>query len=1340
MKGATTGFKLPPIEELLGGPALTHQGGIAANGLQLRINILLDTGANASAFVHKKWKAIIAERLQLQTQQLQKKIPTVGHTEQVTDHISEAVQVNLIIDKHRIPTWVMFIDTGHHDAILGRIWFAKHHVLVDSAHRRLIWPKNTEYNAQKQLVVARKEWQTIPRVEADHQADADRRDKLMAQEPLSLPPKQILTRTSSPRTDLLSTPSTPTSRSGRTWKSDTLRGLQKMEKELAIGIPEAAQGSSESRKSQKPRFSHEDYRKANICMIDAPAYMLNAKQESVIGATSLYEINRLIEDRHAEKHDAGLAMDDTELKHLVDTKLPEGLKDLRDVFSKVASDTLPPHREGVDHKIELESEATLAPSPLYSMSLEHLELTKAYLQENMKKGFIEMSDASFASPVLFAKKPGGGWRFCVDYRKLNALTKKDRYPLPLIEETLARLQRAKIFTKLDVRQAFYRIRMSAEAEDLTTFRTRFGSYKYKVLPFGLCNGPASFQRYINKVLFEYLDDFCTAYVDDILIYSEDPLEHELHVRKVLKKLREAGLQADITKSEFSVQKTKFLGFIVSTEGLQMDPDKVAAVKDWKVPTSVKATQSFLGFCNFYRNFLPNYGRIVRPLQKLTVQGAWHPFRDTELEAFEKAKALLLDGSLLVHYSPHRETRVETDASDGVVAGVLTQLQADQQWKPVGYFSKTMSTPEMRYEIHDKEMLAVMRGLSEWRSLLIGLQTTPFTIVTDHRALEFFMTKRLLNARQARWQEALGDYHFRITYRPGTKNIIADALSRKADKLKTQKAKDIAARTQTMLEPAQIAVIEPETVQGTGNASYELIDLILRANREHESLQPFRELAAKEVSGWKLSDGLLTRFGKLMVPDVANLRTRLIDSIHSSLATAHPGKGKTQKLLHEQYFWPRSTDDNRFVSYCQTCRRAKVPRDKIPGLLHPLPIPDRCWQHVSMDFKAFPKDQHGYDNAFVIVDRLSKRVFTLPCQRTITAAEAAYLYYVHIWRIYGCPETITSDRGPQFISAFMHELCKLTGVKQKLSTADHPQTDGNSEVLMQYIDQRLRPFVNHFQDNWSELLPALDFVQATLVHESTGISPFELEFGYLPRRHFDWAERTRDAPTPREQLTREEAQQFAARTHAAVEWARQNVAAAQQHQVKQANRHRREPDFHVGDSVYVRRKNWTSERPSSKLDWQSRGPFKIIGMEGHSYRLKLPEHMKMHPIFHADRLRKASSDPMPGQAAVPEEPVEINGEPEWTVEEIVSSRINRGVLQYQAKWAGCDPDETYYPAENFVGSPHRVKDFHERFPDAPGPPKRLQAWIDAYMNEEDYDPSPEDNVALKAGRKSRRKRG
>jgi hypothetical protein len=381
-------------------------------------------------------------------------------------------------------------------------------------------------------------------------------------------------------------------------------------------------------------------------------------------------------------------------------------------------------------------------------------------------GFLSPSNAPFASPVLFTRKPDGSLRFCVDYRKLNAITKKDRYPLPLIDETLERLSKARIFTKIDIRQAFHRIRMHPDSEELTTFRTRYGSYKCKVLPFGLTNGPATFQRYVNDLFIDLLDLFVTCYLDDILIYSQNELEHEAHVRTVLGRLREAGLQADIKKCEFHVTRTKYLGFIISTDGIEVDPEKISIIRDWERPTTVRGIQSFLGFCNFYRRFIKDYSRVARPMNRFTKKDTPLEFDQPYKEAFQELKNRLLTAPVLVHYSPGKPTRVETDASDGVVAGVLSQLQEqDSQWHPVSYFSKTMLPAECNYSIHDKEMLAIIRALEMWRPELEGLQTEErFDIVTDHRALEYFMTTKMLNSRQAKWAEFLTRFHFLIRYR------------------------------------------------------------------------------------------------------------------------------------------------------------------------------------------------------------------------------------------------------------------------------------------------------------------------------------------------------------------------------------------------------------------------------------------------------------------------------------------------------------------------------------------------------------------------------------------------
>ena len=304
------------------------------------------------------------------------------------------------------------------------------------------------------------------------------------------------------------------------------------------------------------------------------------------------------------------------------------------------------------------------------MSPEELDAIKRYLDSHLAKGFIQASSASYSSPVLFVKKPGGGIQFCVDYRRLNAITKKDRYPIPLIEETLAQLEGAKYFTKIDIRQAFYQIRMFEDSEELITFLIRFGAFKYLIMPFGLCNSPASWQHLINDTLFDFLHCFVQAYLDDIFIYSKTLKEHHSHVCQVLQRLREAGLQADIDKCEFHVQEIKFLDLIVSTEGIQMDPHKVSIILDWARPTYLRHVRSFLGFCNFYRRFIRDFSKLAKPLTGFTKKDIPFDWTSACQSAFDSLKKMVTEAPILAHYKQGLKTIVETDSSDYVSSRVF----------------------------------------------------------------------------------------------------------------------------------------------------------------------------------------------------------------------------------------------------------------------------------------------------------------------------------------------------------------------------------------------------------------------------------------------------------------------------------------------------------------------------------------------------------------------------------------------------------------------------------------------------------------------------------------------
>lgn len=1028
---------------------------------------------------------------------------------------------------------------------------------------------------------------------------------------------------------------------------------------------------------------------------------------------------------------------------------------------------------------------TVGYEPLRKMSLEEAEAAREYILENLEKGFISPSDAPWASPILMAKKPGGGLRFCVDYRKLNSITEKDRYPLPLIDETLAQLSKATIFTKIDFRQAFHKIRLEAESARLTAFRCRQGSYQYEVMPFGLSNGPANFQRYINNALRGLLDVICCAYVDDIIIFSNSVEEHERHVETVLKRLRDAGLQADLKKCEFHVTETKFLGFIVGTDGVSTDPEKIAAVRNWKPPNTVKGVQSFLGFCNFYRKFVPEYSRVAKPLTALTKKGEGFNWSMECDLSFEELKRLLITSPVLAHFKYGLPTRLETDASDGVVAGVLHQFQ-EGEWRPVGFYSETMIPAEMNYPIHDMELLAIVRCMEFWRAELIGLHTTPFEVITDHKALIFFSTKRLLNRRQANWAGFLAQFHFDISYRPGSENVVADALTREADDIRSQKERreeyrtirifkhetgpsqvpdtedgpstggkstdvftlDICDELDTTvicelygLEPdALVDLMAMEGVMGTYDQGAvapaahewtgpELINALMKANREHPSLEAYRERARRGDKDFTFHDEAYVAYqGRLVVPEYDNLRTKIIRDVHGTQVTAHPGKHKTKELVQDRYWWPHlSGDVSRYVANCW-CHSAKFPRDKTPGLLHPLPVPLRPWQHLVVDFKVMPKDKSGFDNLLVMIDRLSKTSWCVPCFRTATAADAARMYYEGPFRVFGLPESVVSDQGGPFISFFMKEICRILGIDWRLSSAGHSQSHGQVENLNAHIDTRLRLFVNHYQDNWVNGVPALDFTQACLPHDSLdGLTPFEVRCGFKPRMHFDWKHKTEDYGSSQERISRMQAHETAKTMQGYIDTARGAMQTAQDRMSRQANLHRREPDFGVGDYVFVVKKTYTTDRPSIKLDFPlTRNSYRIMAMDGYSYVLEVPTSWKGSTTFHADRLRKDPRDPLPGQDH-PRPPADVvDNEDEWEVESILASRVHYKTLQYQVSWTGWDPDPEWYPAENLRNSPLALRTYHDRYPDYAGPPVRLQQWIDAALQDEPPAAHADDN--------------
>lgn len=504
---------------------------------------------------------------------------------------------------------------------------------------------------------------------------------------------------------------------------------------------------------------------ASIALVNASAYITASRHKTCeeIGRFSLQDLDLAL--RRPRNHVSNLsATKPTPTSEELRNMVPTEYHDYLDVFSRQDANTLPPHRV-YDHKIPLVPGKEPPFGPLYSMNREELTALREWLDENLEKGFIRQSSSPAASPVLFVKKKDGSLRLCVDYRGLNAITVKTRYPIPLISETLTKLSRAKYFTKFDVISAFNRLRMAEGEEWKTSFRTRFGLFESLVMPFGLCGAPGSFQLFINDRLRTHLDEFVTAYLDDILVFSESLSDHRRHVRWVLEQMRKADLQLDIKKTEFHAVSTEFLGLVVSRDGIHMDSKKVQAVLGWQTPTCVRDVQSFVGFANYYRRFIRDFSRIVAPLHALTGKNTQFSWGPAQQAAFERLKSAFTSAPVLAHFDYDKEITLETDSSDYVSAGVLSQRDDNHVLRPVAFFSKKLSPTECNYEIYDKELLAIIRCFEEWRPELEGT-ISPVQVITDHKNLEYFMSTKNLNRRQSRWSEFLSRFQFHIVYRPG----------------------------------------------------------------------------------------------------------------------------------------------------------------------------------------------------------------------------------------------------------------------------------------------------------------------------------------------------------------------------------------------------------------------------------------------------------------------------------------------------------------------------------------------------------------------------------------------
>jgi RNase H-like domain found in reverse transcriptase/Reverse transcriptase (RNA-dependent DNA polymerase)/Integrase zinc binding domain/Chromo (CHRromatin Organisation MOdifier) domain len=959
------------------------------------------------------------------------------------------------------------------------------------------------------------------------------------------------------------------------------------------------------------------------------------------------------------------------------------------VFSEEASHEFPPSRPW-DHAIDLKPGAPAAlPGKLIPLSQAELEQLRKFVKEHLKRGTIRPSKSPYKARFFYIQKKDGTLRAVQDYRPVNQWTIRNAYPLPLIPELIDRLNGCSLYTKFDIRWGYNNVRIKEGDEWKAAFITNEGLFEPTVMFFGLTNSPATFQTMMNSIFSEEVAErWMTIYMDDMAIHTKRQenetelqhiLRHRSYVCRVLTKLQENNLFLKPEKCTFEQPSIEFLGVRVSEGSVHMDDVKVEKVRKWLPPKNVTEVRKFLSFTGYYRYFIKDYSKIAKPLLLLTHNTTpWH-WNDEQQKAFEQLRDLMCQQPVLKQPDFTKPFAVFTDASAYGVGAILSQeggpnTQNRTKYHPVAYYSATFTETERNYDVYDRELLAIMKAITHWRPYLIWMKE-PFKIFTDHANLLHWKSPRKLNRRTARWHGELQDYNFTLHHVPGKNHTAADALSRPPG---ADTGKDDNQQMIMLPEPIFIRVFDADsdgslehTITVTQNTYRTLME-------EWEGTFPIERVNNPDAPFWRDA-----KSHRLVIPPDQGLKRELMHSWHNGPLSGHPGRDETIRKINKEYFWPGARAwITEYIKGCATCQQNKnlTHRVKTPPFHIPSVINAKPFSHIAMDLITGLPKSNNFDAILTIVDHgCSRGAIFLPCTTTITGAGIAKLYLENVFRWFGLPRKIISDRDPRFTSHFGKAITQALGITQNLSTAFHPQTDGLSERKNQWIEQYLRLICTN-QDDWARWLPMATAVHNNTRNATTGFSPNTLLLGWEPPLSPDQI-----VPTSN-QKTEDYVTKFQKNRLMAI--LALNKAASAHTPLSSK--------YSQGQRVWLEGKNLPLSHGTVKLSPKRYGPFIITKLISPvASQLDLPASWNIHPVFHNNLLTPYVETNAHGPNFTRPPPDLINGEAEYEVEAIKSHRYfgKNKRLQYLLKWKGYPEADNTWESEDQLNAPELLKQYN-----------------------------------------------